>query len=99
MRAGGPGAAPGSGCEIRVRLTPRASQERIAGERDGRVLVRVTAPALEGRANDALCRLIARRAGVGRRSVEIVRGAASREKLVRVSGLTLPELRRALGLD
>ena len=82
-----------------MRLTPRAGADAIAGERDGVVLVRVTAPPVDGRANEALCRLVAGRAGVGVRSVEIIRGAGSREKLLRVAGVTLGELRAALGLD
>jgi len=61
------------------------------------LLVRVTAPALGGRANDALCRLIAKRAGVGVRRVSILRGMRAREKVLRVEGLTSAELRRALG--
>ena len=86
-------------CEIGVRLTPRAGDNRIAGERGGVVLVRVTAPPAEGRANDALRRLIARRARVGVRSVTIVRGSSSREKRVRVEGLSERQLRLALGLE
>ncbi len=62
------------------------------------LLVRVTAPPVDGRANDALCRLIARRARVGVRSVSVIRGAGAREKLVRVEGIGLRELRAALGL-
>jgi uncharacterized protein len=85
-------------CEIAVRLTPRARSEEIAGERDGVLLVRVTAPPLDGRANDALRRLIARRAHVAVSRVEIVRGAHTRSKTVRVRGLTLAQLRAALGL-
>jgi len=84
--------------EIAVRLTPRAGENRIVGERGGVVLVRVTAPPLEGRANDALLRLIARRARVGVRSVSIVRGEGSRDKRVRVEGISTSELREALGL-
>ena len=75
------------GCEIAVRLQPRSRREEIAGERDGVVLVRVTAALVDGRANAALCRLIARRARVGVRSVSVVRGVRSREKLVRVEGI------------
>ena len=86
-------------CEIAVRLTPRSSRNEIAGERGGCVLVQVTAPPVDGRVNVALCRLIARRAHVGVRSVSIVRGAGSREKLVRVQGIRESELRQALGLD
>ena len=85
-------------CEIAVRLQPRARANEIVGERDGVLVVRVSAPPLDGRANDALCRLIAKRARVGVRSVSIVRGASSREKVVRVEGMSLAALRDALGL-
>jgi uncharacterized protein YggU (UPF0235/DUF167 family) len=63
------------------------------------VLVRVTEPPLEGRANAALVKLIARRAGVAKGRVSIVRGPRSRHKLVRVEGIGEAELRRALDLD
>ena len=82
-----------------MRLQPRARGDEIVGEREGRLLVRVSAPPAEGRANEALCRLIARRARVGRRRVAVVSGARSREKRVRVEGMSLAELRRALGLE
>lgn len=86
-------------CEITVRLRPAARADAIDGERDGVLLVRVRAPPLQGRANEALCRLIAKRARVGAQRVSVVRGARSREKLVRVQGVELAELRRALGLE
>ena len=84
------------GCEIAVRLAPRARANEIVGERGGVLLVRVTAPPVDGRANDALCRLIAKRARVGVRRVSVVRGAGAREKVVRVQGIDAGELRRAL---
>jgi uncharacterized protein YggU (UPF0235/DUF167 family) len=62
------------------------------------VLVRVTEPPLEGRANAVLVKLIAKRARVAKGRVSIVRGARSRDKLVRVEGMGEAELRRALGL-
>jgi hypothetical protein len=86
-------------CEIRVRLTPRASSNQVVGEREGVVLVRVTAPPVDGRANKALCALIASRAHVGVRSVSVVRGTGAREKLVRVEGIDAGGLRAALGLE
>src|SRR6266550_4092266 len=52
--------------QIRVRVQPRARRSELAGERAGALLVRVTAPPVEGRANEAVCRLIAKRAGVSR---------------------------------
>jgi uncharacterized protein len=85
-------------CRIAVRLQPRARADEIVGERDGRVLVRVLAPPVDGRANDALCRLIAKRARIGVRNVSVMRGEGAREKLVRVQGVGEAELRAALGL-
>lgn len=85
-----------SGARIAVRLIPRAGADRIMGERDGSLLVRVTAPPVDGRANKALCRLIAKRAGVPASGVSVIRGESSREKLVRVQGIGERELRRAL---
>jgi hypothetical protein len=86
-------------CEIAVRLQPRARANEIVGERDGVLVVRVTAPPVDGRANEALCRLIAKRARVGVRSVSVVRGAGAREKLVRVEGIGAVQLRTALGMS
>jgi len=84
--------------ELRVRLHPRASRDEIAGERGGAVLIRVTAPPVDGKANAALVKLIAKRAGVPKRDVSVVRGERSRDKLVRVEGIGDAQLRRALGL-
>ena len=66
------------------------------GEREGVLVVRVTAPPVEGRANEALCRLIAKRARVGVRRVSVMRGAGAREKVVRVEGIDAGQLRAAL---
>lgn len=82
--------------EIRVRLTPRAAREQIAAGPDGAYAVRVTAPPVDGRANDALCRLIAKRAGVAPSRVAIVRGEKARNKVVRVEGVDAQALREHL---
>jgi uncharacterized protein (TIGR00251 family) len=84
-------------CDIAVRLQPRASADEIVGERDGVLLVRVRAPPAEGRANAALCRLIAKRLRVAAGRVEVIRGARAREKLVRVWGLDARQVGDALG--
>jgi uncharacterized protein YggU (UPF0235/DUF167 family) len=70
----------------------------VVGERAGAVVIRVTAPPVDGRANDALCRLVARAAGVAPSRVTIVRGHAARDKVVRVEGVDGAALRAALGL-
>lgn len=82
--------------DVPVRVIPRARRNEIAGERDGRVLIRLTAPPVEGAANAALCRLVARCARVPARRVRIVRGQTSRDKVVRVEGIADDELRRLM---
>jgi len=81
---------------VRVRVQPRARRDEVVGERGGAIVVRLTAPPADGKANAALRRLIAGRAGVPRARVEIVRGAGSRDKLVRAAGLDAERLRLAL---
>jgi uncharacterized protein YggU (UPF0235/DUF167 family) len=82
--------------EIEVRVITRAQRDEIGEERGGRVLIRLTAPPVDGAANTALCRLVARRAGVPARRVSIVRGHAARDKVVRVEGLTASQLRASV---
>jgi len=71
-------ASSGPSARIAVRLAPRASRDTIGALIAGELVVRVTAPPLDGRANDALTRLLAKRLHVGRRSVKIVSGQHSR---------------------
>jgi uncharacterized protein len=84
---------------VKVRLQPRAARDEIVGERAGALVVRLTAPPVEGQANEVLCRLIARRLGVARSRVSLLRGARSRDKVVQVEGLSSPEIARALDLQ
>ena len=81
------GATSRSMSELRVRLQPRARRDEVVGERDGAVLIRVTAPPVDGKANDALCRLVAKKAGVAPSRVSIVRGHTARDKTLRVEGV------------
>jgi uncharacterized protein (TIGR00251 family) len=83
---------------IAIRVQPRAGRDEIAGAREGSLLVRVTAPPVDGRANEAACKLIAKRLGVAPSLVAVVRGAAARDKVVEVSGVADAGLRRELGL-
>ena len=84
--------------DLNVRLQPRARRDEVVGERGGAAVIRVTAPPVDGKANDALCRLIAKAAGVAPSKVTVIRGHTAREKVVRVEGLDLASLRAALGL-
>ena len=71
---------------IEVRVIPRARRDEVAGERAGRLLVRTTAPPVDGKANEAVRRLVAAHCGVPVCGVELVRGATSRDKTLRVHG-------------
>jgi len=75
------------GALVRVRLQPRARRDEIVGERGGSLVGRVSAPPLEGRANEALCKLLAKTAGVAPGRTSVVKGATARDKLVRFEGL------------
>lgn len=73
---------------FRVRVAPRASRDAVAGVHDGALKVALTAPPVGGAANVALVKFLAKRLGVPKGAVEILRGDTSRDKLVRVRGAT-----------
>jgi uncharacterized protein (TIGR00251 family) len=85
-----------SAAELRVRVTPRAARNEVAGERDGVLLVRVTAPPEGGKANAATCKVIAKALGIAPSRVTIARGAGSRAKSLRVEGVEQGRLKAAL---
>ena len=84
---------------LRVRVTPRAGRDHIDGAADGVLRVRLAAPPVEGRANEALVRLLARALALPPRDVRVVRGQAARDKLVEIDGLAAAEVRRRLGMS
>ena len=73
---------------LSVRVIPRASKSTIAGRRGDAVLVRLSAPPVEGAANDALLDLLAKAFSIPRRQISIVSGQKSRDKRVAIEGLT-----------
>lgn len=85
------------GVTVRVRVQPRASREGLAGVREGALVARLTAPPVEGAANAALQRLLARALRVAPSQVEILRGATGREKILRVTGVTADAVRALAG--
>lgn len=70
-----------------VRVAPRASRDRIIGVRDGALKVSLTAAPVDGAANGALRKLLAKKLGVAKSDVEIIRGERARTKLIRVHGI------------
>lgn len=87
----------GEGVVLRLRVQPRASRDEIVGWRDDTLRLRVQAPPLEGEANRAVGALLATALGVRAGAVSVLRGARGRDKLVRIEGLTLAEVRARLG--
>ena len=76
---------------IRIRLTPRAARDEIAGWQNDVLRVRVTAPPVKGAANAALERLLAKALNVPKSAVGVVSGAKAREKIVGIGGLSQDE--------
>lgn len=84
------------GVFIDVRVIPRASRSAIAGARDGSILVRLTAPPVDGAANVELVRLIAEVLDVPKRAVTVVSGERSRQKRLKVTGVGEREIAKRL---
>jgi uncharacterized protein len=84
--------------EIRVKVIAGARQDAVVGWQDDVLRIRVRARPEHGKANEAVCRLLAEAAGVPARAVSITRGLTSREKVVRIEGVDDGELRQRLGL-
>ncbi|MFN8091709.1 MAG: DUF167 domain-containing protein [Vicinamibacteria bacterium] len=85
------------GVILRVRVQPRASKEALGGEREGALVVRLTAPPVEGKANEALARFLGRLLGVPPSAVRVVAGATGRDKRVAVAGVTTAAALARLG--
>lgn len=85
-----------AGASFAVRVQPRAKKNAIAGILGDALKLSLTAPPVEGRANDACIAFLAELLKVPRSSVTIAAGASSRNKVVRVAGLSADEVRRRL---
>mgnify|MGYP000877434386 CR=1 FL=1 len=81
---------------LKLHVTPRGSKSEITGWRNDTLCVKITAPPVEGAANAAIVKFVADSLGVRKSQVELVSGERSREKTVRISGLTDAEVRQRL---
>ncbi len=84
-------------CTLAIKAIPNAPRSEVVGWLGDALKVKVHAPPVEGRANDALCELLADTLGVPRRAVTLMRGETSRQKVVRIDGLSPAEVRAKLG--
>jgi uncharacterized protein (TIGR00251 family) len=84
------------GAAFPVRVVPRASKNEISGRQGEAVKIRLTAPPVEGAANEALIGFLAEVLGVRKSQIEILSGHASRDKLVCVVGMLPNEVEARL---
>ncbi len=80
---------------IAVRVIPRSSKNALEWA-EGGLKARITAPPVDGAANEALVALLADQLGLPRRAITIVRGANGRQKIVELTGLTLQEVQQKI---
>jgi len=79
-----------------VRIQPRASKNEIGLMENGGLKIRLTAPPVDGAANEALIRFLAERLGIAKSRIGIVSGHTGRDKVVRISGVSEAEAKRVL---
>lgn len=80
---------------ISVRVIPRSRKNEVIWE-EGTLRVRLTAPPVDGAANEALLKLLAARLDVPRSTLSIVQGATARQKMLQIDGLTAEDLEQKL---
>jgi uncharacterized protein (TIGR00251 family) len=85
-------------CTIAIKAIPNAPRSEVIGWLGDALKVKVHAPAVEGRANEALCEFLADSLELPRRAVTVLRGDTSRQKVIRVDGLDLAGLKTRLGV-
>ncbi|MBK5230606.1 MAG: DUF167 domain-containing protein [Thermoleophilia bacterium] len=81
---------------VAVRVTSRSPRLKLDRPRDGRLIVRVNAPPVQGSANKAVCKLLAKQFGVAPSRTRIVRGETARDKLVALAGVSLEDAARVV---
>jgi hypothetical protein len=83
-------------CTLAIKAIPNAARNEVTGWLGDALKVKVHAPPVEGRANEELCAFLAERLGLPRRAITVLRGDTSRQKLVRIDGRSLAEVRAML---
>ncbi|TAH49569.1 MAG: YggU family protein [Chloroflexota bacterium] len=84
------------GVTFAVKVIPRAKRDEMVGIENDALKIRLNAPPVEGRANEALVKFLAQTLNIARANVEIVRGETSRNKVVRVRNMTAAQVNELL---
>lgn len=88
--------ASSESCTIAIKAIPNAPRNEVVGWLGDALKVKVHAPPVEGRANEALCEFLASMLGLPRRAITVLRGDTSRQKLLRIAGLDLATVKTKL---
>lgn len=83
---------------IPIKVVPGASRDQISGMLGERLKIRISAPAEGGKANAAVCRLIAQKLGIKNATVEVASGSTNPEKIIRIAGDEIIDTQSALDL-
>ena len=81
---------------LKLRIVPNAKRDEVVGEHGDAVKIKVAAPALEGKANEAVLEFVAEKLRIHRRDVTLVTGDKSRDKLIEIANLDSTEARARL---
>jgi hypothetical protein len=91
--------ASGDSTILECRVHPNSSRDSIEESRDGHLVIHLSARAVEGKANDALIRLLSKRLKVAKSRISLVQGQRNRNKVVAVGGMSPQEIVNFLGLS
>lgn len=80
------------GCIVGIRLKPASSREKIVSVGADEICLAVTAAPVDGKANEAMIRLLAKMLDIPKSSIDVRRGSTSRNKLVEIAGMAKEEV-------
>lgn len=83
-------------CRLQLRIVPNAKRSEVAGPHGNAIKLKIAAPALDGKANEALLEFLAEKLGVTRRSIALISGEKSRDKVVSIEGMAEADARKRL---
>ncbi len=83
-------------CTLPIKVIPRSSQNKVIGVENGLLKLKLTAPPVEGAANDGVVNLLSNWLGKPKNTVELVKGQQSRNKLVKLTGIRAEDVLKAI---
>ena len=81
---------------LKLRIVPNAKRDEVVGEYGDAVKIKIAAPAVEGKANEALLEFVAEKTGIHRRDITLIAGKKSRDKVIELATLDAAEARARL---